>query len=260
MNKAEGLIQALRHHFVNFGAPEILASDGGPEYSSTETQAFLQRWKVIHRLSSAYNPRSNLRADLGVKTIKRLLRENTGRQGSLDTDKMGRALLTYRNTPNKDLGLSPAQMMFGRNLRDHLPATLKGLKQHREWIMMKEDREKALSVKFGKMGENLERGTKQLKELEPGDVVQVQNQRGKDPLRWDKSGTVVEKGAFGQYSVRMDGSGRVTLRNRKFLRKIIPRFGRQDVLVEQDEDNWNRNGSEQTQRIRKEPDRFQSEW
>ena len=39
-NKAEGLIKALRHHFVNFGAPEELASDGGPEYTSSETREF----------------------------------------------------------------------------------------------------------------------------------------------------------------------------------------------------------------------------
>ena len=143
-NKAEGLIKALRHHFVNFGAPEELASDGGPEYTSSETREFLRKWKVTHRLSTAYNPRSNLRAELGVKTIKRLLRDNIGKQGSLDTDRMGRALLTYRNTPNKEIGLSPAQMLYGRNLRDHLPATLEGLKQRREWMIMKDEREREL--------------------------------------------------------------------------------------------------------------------
>ena len=41
--KAEGLIHALRYHFVNFGAPEELASDGGPEYMAAKTQELLQR-------------------------------------------------------------------------------------------------------------------------------------------------------------------------------------------------------------------------
>ena len=198
-----------------------------------------------------------------MKTIKRLLRENTGKQGSLDTDKMGRALLTYRNTPNKDVGLSPAQMLFGRNLRDHLPATLEGLKQHNEWIVMKKDREKALAVKFGKMAENLKRGTRELSDLEPGDIVQIQNQKGKDPLRWEKSGTMVERGSFGQYSVRMDGSGRVTLRNRKYLRKIIPRFTTQSGFGVQDNpglDAGDEVPSESLQRSRKKTVRFQSEW
>ena len=35
---ADGLIRALRYHFVTYGAAEELASDGGPEYMATETQ------------------------------------------------------------------------------------------------------------------------------------------------------------------------------------------------------------------------------
>ena len=55
-----------------------------------------------------------------------------------------------------------------------------------------------------------------------GDVAQVQNQVGKDALRWSRSGTMVESLGNQQYSVKMDGSGRVTLKNRRFLRKIKP--------------------------------------
>ena len=50
----------------------------------------------------------------------------------------------------------------------------------------------------------------------------MQNQNGRCPRRWDKTGKVVEKLLFRQYRVKMDGSGRVTLRNRKYLRKISP--------------------------------------
>ena len=42
------------------------------------------------------------------------------------------------------------------------------------------------------------------------------------PLKWDRTGTVVEVRQFDQYVVRVDGSGRVTIRNRKFLRKYHP--------------------------------------
>ena len=54
------------------------------------------------------------------------------------------------------------------------------------------------------------------------DVVMVQNQSGPHPLKWDKSGTVVEVLPFDQYNVKMDGSGRLSLRNRKFLKPITP--------------------------------------
>jgi hypothetical protein len=48
----------------------------------------------------------------------------------------------------------------------------------------------------------------------------MQNQTGNYPSRWDKTGTIVEIGPGPrQYHVRADGPGRVTMRNRKFLRK-----------------------------------------
>ena len=42
----------------------------------------------------------------------------------------------------------------------------------------------------------------------------LQNQVGPHPLKWDKTGRVIEVRQFDQYVVRVDGSGRVTLRNR----------------------------------------------
>ena len=101
VKEAQGLMKALRYHFVTHGAAEELSSDGGPEYTASDTHQFLKRWGLAHRLSSAYHPHSNLRAELGVKVIKRMLRENISPQGSLNTDKMSRALLAYRNTPKQ---------------------------------------------------------------------------------------------------------------------------------------------------------------
>ena len=63
-------------------------------------------------------PHSNCRAEVGVKTIKRLITGNVGREGSLDIDKFQRAILQYRNTPDKDTKLSQAMCLFGRPIRD----------------------------------------------------------------------------------------------------------------------------------------------
>jgi hypothetical protein len=73
----------------------------------------LKAWGIRHRLSSAYNPHSNCRAELAVKVGKKLLRDNTGHWGSLDTDKIMRAVLQYRNTPMQDCRRSPAQWCSG---------------------------------------------------------------------------------------------------------------------------------------------------
>ena len=56
----------------------------------------------------------------------------------------------------------------------------------------------------------------------PSDYVRIQNQVGPHPTKWDKTGIIIEVHQFDQYIVKVDGSGRVTLRNRKFLRQYLP--------------------------------------
>ena len=115
---SDGLISALRSLFATFGVPEELSSDGGPEFISNKTTTFLSKWGVRHRLSSAHFPKSNGRAEVAVKKCKRLPMENISASGSLNNDKLLRALLQVRNTPDPDCNLSPAQVIFGRPIRD----------------------------------------------------------------------------------------------------------------------------------------------
>ena len=61
-----------------------------------------------------------------------------------------------------------------------------------------------------------------LEPLSVGDPVQIQNQSGNRPNKWYNTGIVSECLPNRQYSVVVDGSRRVTLRNRRFLRKITP--------------------------------------
>ena len=132
------------------------------------------------------------------------------------------AIMQYRNTPDRDTGLSPAQVIFGRNLRDFLPAPQTRYKPQKQWIMLREDREKALAKRAVTNMERLTANTRELPPLSVGDSVIIQNQMGNHPSRWDITGVVVEVKDFDQYVLKVDGSGRLTLRNRKFLRKITP--------------------------------------
>ena len=59
-----------------------ISSDGGPEFVSAEIRDFYKRWGVYHRLSSAYFPQSNGRAEVAVKLTKRLLEDNVGVNGT----------------------------------------------------------------------------------------------------------------------------------------------------------------------------------
>ena len=167
-------------------------------------------------------PHSNSKAEGCVKLIKRIIRDNLGRNGNLDTDSLLAALLNFRNTPDRDTGLSPSQIIFGRRLNDYLPIKPGRLQLHPEWRLTMEQRELALAKRHSRRGSELTEHTRTQEPLQIGQNVLVQNQLGNKPLRWDKTGIVVECMGHNQYSVKMDGSGSLTLRNRKFLRPHSP--------------------------------------
>ena len=79
-----------------------------------------------------------------------------------------------------------------------------------------------MRLRFAKQAEDLSPRSMQHPLLAPGDRVLLQNQTGVKPTRWDRSGVVVEVKPHDQHMVKVDGSSRVTLRNRQFLRKITP--------------------------------------
>ena len=219
---SKSLVEKLKIHFSTFGIPDEFSSDGAKVFVSEETEQFLRNWGVEHRLSSAYYPHANSRAELGVKAAKRLVRDNAGPGGTVHSDKVLRALMQYRNTPVPDLRQSPSQIIFGRCIRDFLPVLPYKYSPRKEWLIQREDRERALAQRYRLEGERLARGTKHLPPIKPGTTVAIQNQHGPCPTRWDKTGLVVEALKHEQYRVKVHGSGRVTLRNRKFLRIITP--------------------------------------
>ena len=142
---ASRLISICREIFQTYGAPEELSTDGGPPFSAYSFQQFLKYWAVKQRVLSVAYLQSNGRAELAVKTAKRLIRGCTGHQGSLDNDMAAQAILQYRNTPIQGIGLSPAQLLLHRCLWDLIPSHPLLYKPHPEWIATAQKCEKTLS-------------------------------------------------------------------------------------------------------------------
>ncbi|XP_068246690.1 uncharacterized protein [Palaemon carinicauda] len=218
---ADCLIKHLCESFVTFGIPEELISDGGPQLTSGKTQEFQSSWSV-HRLTSFANPQANCRAEVAVKTVKRMLTDNTGPAGSLNIDRFQRAMLIYWNSINTETKTSPARVLFSRPIREPIPIPLGRYCPHNTWQETMKNREVALAKHHSRECEKWSLRTTQLPPLKVGDHIYLQNLVSNHPTLWDRTGVVIEVCQFHQYAILVNGSDRVTLRNRQHLRRFQP--------------------------------------
>lgn len=151
----------------------------------------------------------------------------------MNSDAVTQALLSHANTPCKTLKVSPAQLAFGRTLRDFLPRNVESLLPVPGNFLTAEAKEQRQRAIRTDMGSRLDLHTKVLSELNVGDHVQLQNLRGAHPLKLDRSGVVISNDGFSSYTVKVSGSGLLTRRNRATLRKIFPTAQSENLLFGQ---------------------------
>ena len=112
------VIKKLREIFSYFGIPEVVVSDNGPQFTSHEFDTFMKTNGIRHVKSAPWHPRTNGAAERFVQTFKMGMKKNNA---SIPLEKrLCNFLLSYRNQIHGATNASPAQLMFGRNLRNRL--------------------------------------------------------------------------------------------------------------------------------------------
>ena len=203
------LITALKKSFCRSGAPDIVWSDQGPQFTSKLFQDFSKEWGFQHVTSSPTYPQSNGKIEATVKPMKKLIESSwSGRR--LDEGKLAQALLQYRNTPSRRDGLSPAQKLFGHPMQDALPAHHRAFAP--EWQRSAAEVDQQTTSHMEQVTQYYNQHAHTLPH------VAIQNDTTK---RWDIYGVITEIGPHRRYYVKTT-SGRVLTRNRRFLRRRVP--------------------------------------
>jgi hypothetical protein len=215
-------LKILRQHCVRNGVPVSIYTDGSSVFTSAEVKDFCERYNIKHFVSSVSNPHSNLRAEVGVRILKRILRDIVTETGNLNTDAVTEALLIYHNTKCQVLGKSPSELANGRILKDFLPRDFSTLLPAPEKLMSGVVKDKLQEEIRLAGGQRWSEHTRRLAPLEMGCWVQLQNLRGPHPLKSDSNGVVIGKHNVNSYVIRVNGSGKITIRNRCSLR-VIPK-------------------------------------
>ena len=104
-------------------------SNNGQQYGSQEFADFATSYAFVHTTSSPYFQQSNGHVERAVQTVKNLLK---------DAGDPYLALLAYRSTPLPWCGLSPAELLMGRQIQSNLPQLTETLTP--KWLFLKEFR------------------------------------------------------------------------------------------------------------------------
>uniref|UniRef100_A0AAR2K7E9 Integrase catalytic domain-containing protein n=1 Tax=Pygocentrus nattereri TaxID=42514 RepID=A0AAR2K7E9_PYGNA len=158
---ATQVITHIKSFFARHGIPDVFITDNGPQFSCAEFHKFAKTFEFSHVTSSPRYPQSNGLIENGVKIVKLLLKKAMDSK----TDPY-LALLNYRSTPLSH-GLSPAELLFNRKLRTHMPQLLERESVQKRNIVMDKQKAKNAQKRY------YDRGSKELKELKPNDRVRL---------------------------------------------------------------------------------------
>ena len=213
-------IEKMKQLFSRHGIPELLKSDGGPQFISKEFQEFAKSWNFTHDPSSPEYPKGNGRVERSVQTVKKLIKKAVESKSSIEA-----AILAYRTTPLQDCGHSPAELLMGRQPRNHLNSHIR--------VESNESPErKGYTEKYANLH------ARDMPELRPGDKVRIYDRAKKKYA----TKAVVEKqhGNPRSYIVESE-TGHTYRRNRRDLLKTQEPFCnfkyRQELLEDDSSDN-----------------------
>ena len=162
---SSAVIDELRTEFARFGIPESIVTDNGTCFTSTEFESFLQRNGIKHHKSAPYHPASNGLAERAVQIVKKGLKKI--RKGSVN-ERLAQILMSYRLTPQSTTGVSPAELLLGKQPRSRLDLLKPNLASRVESNQLKQKKQHDRKAKE--------------RSLDIGDDVFVRNYHGGD--RW----------------------------------------------------------------------------
>jgi len=112
--------RAMINVFTVFGFPTKIVSDGGPPFNSNDLKCFCAKHSIEHHVVTPLWPNANGMAENFIKGLVKLIEVCNAENKNLHKE-LNAFLLNYRATPHSVTGISPAKLMFGREIQTTLP-------------------------------------------------------------------------------------------------------------------------------------------
>ncbi|XP_046746420.1 uncharacterized protein K02A2.6-like [Diprion similis] len=224
---ASKLLERLKVIFARYGIPNTIISDNGRTFIEKEFKAYMEEHGIHHHYTTPLWPSANGEVERQNRSIEKRLRiaQATGKDWK---EELWKYLFAYRTTPHNTTGVTPAELMFKRNIRTKLPdLTLTNTEPNDEEIR---DRDR-LNKGKGKIYADDRRNAKPT-QISEGDLVLIQQQKRNKLTTPFKSTplTVVQKD--GNSIVAETPDGTKYRRNSTHFKKYVERQDADEGKVE----------------------------
>ena len=114
------LVNCLDNWFTSHGLPELIVTDNGVQFTSSDFAQFLNENGIDHRKVTPYYPQANGEVERQNRTIMKAIKTIRAEGGDWRKE-LNKFLKAYRSTPHSVTRVSPAELMYGRKMRTKLP-------------------------------------------------------------------------------------------------------------------------------------------
>nr|GEZ64391.1 DNA-directed DNA polymerase [Tanacetum cinerariifolium] len=103
-NEAHVVCKFLKSLFARFDAPRAIISDRGTYFCNDQFAKVMLKYKVTHRLSTAYHPQTSRQVEVSNRSLKRILERTIGENRASLSDKLDDALWAFRTAYKTPIG------------------------------------------------------------------------------------------------------------------------------------------------------------
>ncbi|GJR47286.1 reverse transcriptase domain-containing protein [Tanacetum coccineum] len=121
-NDTRVVCKFLKSLFARFGTPHTIISDRGTHFCNDQFAKVMLKYRVTHRLSTAYQPQTSGQVEVSNCGLKCILERTVGENRASWFDKLDDALWAFRTAFKTPIGCTPYKLVYGNAC--HLPIEL----------------------------------------------------------------------------------------------------------------------------------------
>ena len=106
----------LEEIFVRYGVPREIVTDQGTQFTSKLVKDITKKYQIKHKRSTPYHPQANGQVESTNKTLEAINTKTVAMNRKNWEEKLKDALWAYRITWKDNIGFTPYQLVYGKEV------------------------------------------------------------------------------------------------------------------------------------------------